>query len=118
MGMFKKRGQIIDLTKLQEKGILQRSKAIAKENSLEAKNDVVDLSSMISKNQSETSNSNSSGFDFLSLANAGSGSNSTGNIADSNLDMQGLRNKIEDIEYKMEKFIERISKIEEKLSLI
>src|SRR3989344_578881 len=64
MGLFKKSGpDIVDLTKLRDKGTLQRSRAIAKQNEQELKNsnDVIDLS-----NSNNSMNSESSGLGFLS----------------------------------------------------
>ena len=119
MGWFsRKNKEVIDLTKLRDSGVLQRSQEIARQNqSLNSNSkDVVDLSSFGS--------SGNSGNDFLdSLASVGIASNASESVVDklkaarhSNIGaVNELKNKIEDIEYKLERFIERLKKIEEKL---
>ena len=124
--MFKKRGpDVVDLTQLQRKGTLQRSRALVREKEGSINQDVVDLGMMrgvVAREEKQISRDNnvSSGFDFLSnFADIGkeNGSNiSKVSNTGENLDVAGLKNKIEDIEYKLEKFIERINKIEDQLS--
>ena len=124
--MFKKRGpDVVDLTQLQRKGTLQRSRALVREKEGSINQDVVDLGMMrgvVAREEKQISRDNnvSSGFDFLSnFADIGkeNGSNiSKVSNTGENLDVAGLKNKIEDIEYKLEKFIERINKIENQLS--
>jgi len=113
MKRFRKKGpEVIDLTELQKKGILERSKAIEQQNRITLGNEdkIVDLS-----NNSNSSDSGAFGF-LSSLANAGGvGGSNDSNLISASHDLRGLKNKIEDIEYKLEKFIERLNKIEEKL---
>ena len=119
MGWFsRKNKEVIDLTKLRDSGVLQRSQEIARQNQSLNSNDVVDLSS--------SGSSGNSGNDFLdSLASVGAASNASESVVDklkaarhSNIGaVNELKNKIEDIEYKLERFIERLKKIEEKLSV-
>ena|SRR3989338_756758 len=134
MGMFKKKGpEVIDLADLRHKGILQRSQAIAKKKEARINEEgIVDLS-LLSKNignnnSSLNSNKNTEAFGFLSnLASVG---NEIDNVkaesttASDNLisakrmhggEIQSLKIKIEDIEYKVDRFIERLDKIEKKL---
>ena len=124
--MFKKRGpDVVDLTQLQRKGTLQRSRALVREKEGSINQDVVDLGMMrgvVAREEKQISRDNnvSSGFDFLSNF-ADIGKENSSNISKvsntgENLDVAGLKNKIEDIEYKLEKFIERINKIENQLS--
>jgi len=124
--MFKKRGpDVVDLTQLQRKGTLQRSRALVREKEGSINQDVVDLGTMkgvVAREEKQISRDNnvSSGFDFLSNF-ADIGKENSSNISKvsntgENLDVAGLKNKIEDIEYKLEKFIERINKIENQLS--
>src|SRR3989344_2447969 len=118
MRMFKKRGpDVVDLTQLQRKGTLQRSRALVREKEGSINQDVVDLGMMrgvVAREEKQISRDNnvSSGFDFLSnFADIGkeNGSNiSKVSNTGENLDVAGLKNTIEDIEYKLEKFIERI----------
>jgi len=126
MRMFKKRGpDVVDLTQLQRKGTLQRSRALVREKEGSINQDVVDLGTMkgvVAREEKQISRDNnvSSGFDFLSNF-ADIGKENSSNISKvsntgENLDVAGLKNKIEDIEYKLEKFIERINKIENQLS--
>lgn len=113
MGLLrKKRGpDVVDLTKLEKKGILQRSKEIAERNKEINSSEFVDLRSNISRSNGAA---NSSPFAFLdNLASAGSNVNLEGNTEIKNF--HELKIKMEDIEYKIEKFIERLEKIEERL---
>jgi hypothetical protein len=140
MGWFKKKEEVIDLTKLRDKGVMQRSLEIARrregDNSSE---DTVDLTnSTMQKGSKGLNNSNGSlgesamGNDFLSaLAGAGSnigegGENPESLDVVSNLkevrksrskDFNELKNKIEDIDYKLNSFIERLDKLEEKFGI-
>ncbi len=105
MGLFRKKARDVDLTKLEKIGVLKKSREIAL-NDLKIdvnKDKVVDLSSNASSE---------SALGFLSnLAGAGEEikrPNSEG-------DMQSLKVKIDDLEYKLDRFIERLSKIEDKL---
>ncbi len=106
MGLFKRRKQgVIDLTKLEKRGILQKSREIAIRNDRENTNanKIVDLSD---------NSDNDLGF-LNSLASAGAGA---GEDRMKSLDsLRHLKIKIEDIEYKLNRFIERLDKIEEKL---
>ena len=111
MGLFKKRGDVIDLTKLKKSGVLDRSLKVAKENEAGGVNEgrVIDLrnslNSTISKNEDD--------FGFLSgLAGAG---DNTKNDRDESSAENEVKNKIEDLEYKLEKLIERLERIEERL---
>lgn len=123
MSFFKKRGpDIIDLTKLRDKGTLQRSRAIAKQNEQELKNsdEVVDLTNFKNSSHSGSSSGSSSssvsgGFDFLSgLAGAGDSSAKESNISVRGDNVNELKNKIDDLEYKLDRLIERLEKIEGK----
>ena len=118
MGWFKKnKGEFVDLTKLRDQGILRRSQDIAsKEDSVNLNGeDIVDLSS----NMDGVSNAG----DFLSnLAGVGSSNDKESSSVVENLRVarQGsvlgseLKIKLEDIEYKLERFMERLDKLEEK----
>ena len=123
MNLFKKKGpEIIDLIELNKKGTLQRSRAIAqKRNAFSANEDkVIDLTSPSSSQSSSISTSSSdSPFSLLSsLAGAASDSPAYSSTSSSlsSSDFQSIKIKIEDIEYKLDRFIERLAKLEEKLS--
>ncbi len=104
MGIFKKKSpEVLDLTELQRKGILERSNELAKMEKWTANEKVVDLTSSSLNKGSETS------FDLLNnLASAASSNEGAAHGE--------LKNKIEDIEYKLEKLIERLEHIENKLN--
>lgn len=118
MGIFKKKSpEVLDLAELQKRGILERARAI--EMSREGR------AAPISESSVNSNSANSSGLGFLSsLAGAGGESNgSTGVVSSLRIarrehmtsDVGGLKNKIEDIEYKIERLIERLERIEEKM---
>ena len=111
MGLFKKRGDVIDLTKLKRSGVLDRSLKVAKENEAGGVNEgrVIDLR----ENSNNISSTSGNDFGFLSgLAGAGSFGDSGSESSSSGNE---LKNKIEDLEYKLNTLIERLEKIEEKL---
>lgn len=118
MGLFKKKEpEIIDLTELNKKGTLQRSRAIAQQQNALSSNEgkIIDLTS----SQSSSVSSSDSPFSLLSSL-AGAASDSTAYHSTTSLpsssDIQSLKIKIEDIEYKLDRFIEKLAKLEEKLS--
>ena len=113
MGIFKKKSSdVLDLTKWQETGLLQRSRAIAEADDPPVhESKTVDLTASSS---SSTSADNSSDFGFLdSLASVGN------TIMPDSSDKKGyesaehLKVKIEDLEYKLERLKERIDKFEQ-----
>ena len=107
MGLFKKKSEVVDLTKLEKLGILQKSRDIASKDAIENinSNKIVDLS--------ETNRaSNNEGLGFLNnLAGVG-----TSERRENSNDLENLKVKIEDIEYKLERLIEKLNKIEERFS--
>jgi hypothetical protein len=119
--MFKKKTgiDVYDFTLLHKKGIIKVPKI---------KDDYVDLSGQntgvasTSASTPITSTTESSPFNFLdNLAQSSSSEmsaikSSVSNLESSGgLEIQGLKNKIEDLEYKLDRFLERIDKIEEDL---
>ena len=112
MGLFKKRSTtVVDLTALQKSGTLQRSRAIAKNNSSTTSNEFIDLTN--SSQSISPASSTSPNLDFLSsLAGASAESENSEN---SNDNSHHLKIKIEDLEYKLERLIERLEKVESKL---
>lgn len=145
MSIFKKRGpELIDLTQLQKKGTLQRSQRIAKNNKdSDNTQDVVDLTikkSETALNSLEPSPQpyaeipSSAMGDFLSnLASLNSSKDTSIPSAslssaiskhplnpgkETSLDIQSLKIKLDDIEFKLDNFISRLNKIEEKLGKV
>ncbi len=112
---------VIDLTKLQESGILQKSLEIASMNERESlkSNEVIDFGRITSKENSTTGNNNMFGFlDNLAGVNSNNGMSNlkdNSNLGDNKL-MDNLKIKIDDLEYKLERLMERLARIEEKFS--
>lgn len=120
MGLFKKSGQVIDLTKLQKKGILQRSREIASINNKENLNsgEVIDLRSLAT-NESVKNNGSDNSLEYLgSLAGFGTQnlSNGSSNTLETK-EFEHLKIKVEDLEYKLDRLIERLDKIESKIDI-
>lgn len=114
MSLFKERGpDVIDLVELQKRGILKKSSQQPERQ----EDDFVDFSKQSSSSQSSHSSPPSS-FDFLnSLASASSPSPSSQppmQLDDAQL--ASLKVKLEDLEYKLDRFIDRIVALESKLS--
>ena len=133
MPIFKKRSpELVDLTELRRKGILQRSEIIANENKEFNKNeDIVDLTvrrqSMITpsivQQQSPPSGEMPNLGDFLSnLAQSNSSQESgiqTSPLSSAMLNREGkideIKVKLDDLEFKLNNFINRLERVEEKL---
>jgi len=119
--MFGKEGDYIDYTLLKKRGLLRAGSDRSVGN--DAVVDMTSLSSSPSMSSSSSSSSfnSSSGspFDMLnSLASTSSGSESSSSFSSSseNSDLGALKLKIEDIEYKLERLIDRISVLDSKMS--
>lgn len=106
MGLFRKKGQeVLDLTELRDRGILQRSREIADREKIHSANEnkIINLSAIPAEKNND--------FGFLdNLASAGIDNEKTRGEG-----IEHLKIKIEDIEYKLERLIERLEKIEERL---
>jgi ACT domain-containing protein len=114
-------GDYVDYTLLKKRGILKLKEEKFK-NSLSVKDGFVDLTGFKDNMISEPSGStnSTSNFGFLSdMASIGSSSpsniSSNENVKVDESDLSALKIKIDDMEYKLERFIERIDKLEEKL---
>ena len=113
------RGDVLDLTDLQRRGLLKKAEEIQKQNSGAGKVDsggYVDMSTFQKTEPAVSGESaaNPLGFlDSLASTNSSSISNySSGSNGDS-LELQGLKSKIEDLEYKLDRLMEKIAKLEE-----
>lgn len=109
MALFKKKSpDVIDLTKLKKQGILERSQEIAKKE--DSSSDFIDLS--------KTESSAGDPFSMLdSLANTASSSSVSGSSELGGKELSQVKVKLEDLEYKLDRFVERLEKIESKLDL-
>ena len=102
MAMFRKEGDVLDLTNLQRRGILKKSQQIQTTNSKsEVKsNDYLDIS---------TPQQSSNPLSFLdSLANATPAPQQSPDFSD-------IKVKIENFEYKLDRLMERLEAIEAKM---
>ena len=142
MGLFEEEGEYVDYTLLKKKGLIKARQDNL--NKVKTDGGFIDFTSLGGNNTSNTntssnnpavsSESNSaansgvnSNFSFLADMAVGSDNGSASPVAstgfDNNLsnnidgrELNGLKIKIDDIEYKLERFIERIDKLEEHLS--
>lgn len=129
MDWFKKKREVLDLTDMQKRGIFNPKL----DNEIN-ESDVLDLSNIGKNSQSISEKSfDNSNFSFLgNLAGAGESSDSSNSISNkSNSYTKELRRvresygtenhlktKIEDIEYKIERLIERIEKLESRFGIL
>ncbi len=124
MGLFSRKGDFVDLTDMQKRGLLKEQVKNFETDS----EGVVDLSSSNSSIVGSSNSEDSLGLGFLSgLASAGSkpvenSDSETGKytnrlrIARANVtDISSLKIKVDDIEYKLERFLERLEKMEDKI---
>ena len=135
MGVFGKEDEYMDYTLLKKKGILKLKKEETLKNT-KMEGGFIDFTAM--RNEPQTSSTNSTtatnNFGFLAdmasasssnpslLANFDSAmsSNPTSNLSE-NMDgreFNALKIKVDDIDYKIDRFIERLDRLEEKLSKI
>ena len=114
----------VDYTLLKKKGILKLKEEKFK-NSLRTEGGFVDLTGFKNEETSQPTQTetttNTSNFGFLSdMASIGSNSNITNNNDNKTevdeKELATLKVKLDDIEYKLERFLERIDKLEEKLT--
>ena len=116
----------VDYTLLQKKGILKLKEEKLK-SSLRNEDGFVDLTPLrneVTSEQSSPTNStpNMGNFGFLSdMASIGSSNPSSNSSSENNLkidegDLSALKIKIDNMEYQLDRFIERIDKLEEKLT--
>ena len=116
MGVFKK-GDVIDYTLLQKKGLLPKAKEVKSPYKVQAGN-IVDLTPNAEVQQTAPSTSDfasSNPFGFMDMSAVASSAQSTSTNAD-NSNLSAMQIKIEDLEYKLERFLEKLSLIESKLS--
>lgn len=117
MSLFKKRSStVVDLTALQKSGTLQRARAIAKKDNAQTNTsqEFIDLTNSSSESSTTSASPN---LDFLSsIASASATESQKENVEISaSNDVNHLKNKIEDLEYKLQRLIERLGKVEDKL---
>jgi len=115
----------VDYTLLRKKGILKLKEEKFK-NSLSVEDGFVDLTGFKNETTSEQSiptntSVNTNNFGFLGdMASIGSSNSSTNRPSEglkvNEDDLSALKIKLDDMEYKLERFIERIDKLEEKLN--
>ncbi len=118
MGLFTKEGEYVDYTLLKKKGLMKVREQEAQKN-LKTEGGFVDFTSLASAdsppNTPQTSTNN-----FNPLANFDSITPSTSaSSIPENMDgkeLNALKLKMDDMEYKLDRFIERIDKLEEKLA--
>jgi len=116
----------IDYTMLQKRGFLKKApeaKSDIKVNS-DGMIDFTQMQNTSSNASTNTASTSSSPFDFLnSMAGVGASSPSSipaifSSSSDTNSELNALKFKLEDTEYKLERLVERLAKIEEKLGVI
>ena len=109
MALFKKETDFLDLTLLQKRGLLK----IKEEPGQNIENEYADLTPPTASVEPSAPS-----FDFLdSLAGTSNPpSLQAPHSENSSADIQHLNVKLEDLEYKLERFLERIEKLELKLN--
>ena len=108
----------VDYTLLKKKGILKLKEEKLK-SSLKTEGGFVDLTPLRNEATSASSTNLTNNFGFLSdMASIGSSNSNSSNenVNVNESDLSALKIKIDDMEYKLERFIERIDKLEEKLT--
>ncbi|MFH1802735.1 MAG: hypothetical protein ABH864_04805 [archaeon] len=126
MSIFKKRGSedVLDLTDMQRRGLLQKSAEIERQF-VQRKDsagyfDFTGVTSGAGTGVTACSNNPSSGtgsqFDFLDALASTSGASSSGSASSGSsgvdsLEIQGLKNKIDDLEYKLQILEDKTAKL-------
>ncbi len=133
MGLFEEEVDYVDYSLLKKKGLIKAQQDNL--NSIKTDGGFIDFTSIKNETQSSPANATSTetptnnNFAFLAdMAGVGSSSSTNNNnqttqleVDNNNLefkDVNSLKVKIDDMEYKLERFIERINKLEEQLSKI
>lgn len=110
MSFFKKELDVLDLTDLQKRGLLKKAEEIKKQE--DNSGGYVDFTK--SGTSASESPSGANPFDFLgSLSGVGASTpSSQSSSAEGSLEIQSLKNKIEDLEYKLRVLEDTIAKLE------
>jgi anti-sigma28 factor (negative regulator of flagellin synthesis) len=106
----KKRGEdVVDLTYLEKRNILKR-------NPTSQESDYKDLSS----NQEQPNSQNNSGDFFSAVSNSNDSYSSYGNNSamSDNLDISGIKNKLEDVEYKIDNLRRNVDHLLDQIDVI
>jgi hypothetical protein len=123
MGLFGKEDEYIDYTLLKKKGLLKVEEPAKQE--IRTEGGFIDFTSMRNEAVPSTppafpapaaaeSNNN---FGFLSdMASAGNSNPNTENADISSGELNALKIKVDDLDYKIARFIERIDRLEEKVA--
>ena len=110
MGVFGKEEEYIDYTLLKKKGLLKAKEEQAHKN-LNTEGGFIDFTSMRNESPSNNASSSPAGFESVfSGASIPTPENTGGK------EINALRIKVDDLDYKIDRFIERIDKLEEKLA--
>lgn len=114
MSFFKKKDGVetIDFTALQKRGILEKKPVVVK-NPLSSF-----VSSVQSQSSSEQTNSSFSSGDMFGALDSLAGTSSNNNIssfANNEQDVNSLKVKIDDLEFKLERLLEKIDFLEKKM---
>ncbi len=127
MGLLGKKGvETIDYTLLQKKGFIKKTERVKPGFKVDSAG-MIDLTSTANNSipPVSTDNSNSNPFGFLdSLAQSSSSTSdnlsssgypSTSNIQSDGVEMNALKIKIDDLEYKLSQLLEKLSLVESKM---
>ena len=117
MGILGKKGvETIDYTLLQKKGFIKKKEEQKTPYSVDSQG-MVDLTGNAAKTDSMSADSSSSPFGFLDSLAGASSSNSSASHFDSNggVEINAIRIKIDDLEYKLSNLLEKLALIESKL---
>jgi hypothetical protein len=107
------RGDVLDLTDLQRRGILKKEQETQQSSVKVDRGGYFDMSSPEkSENPVQSDLPNPMGFlDSLASTNPSTDAVSSSSGVDS-LELQGLKSKIDDLEYKLDRLMEKIAKME------
>ena len=120
MGLFrKKQGDILDITLLKKRGIIKKSEIAPLSSSINPKTGFLDLTALPSNTKPPAPSASAPpSQDLFGFLDASASQEMSSQIAstppENSLEVQSLRVKIEDLEYKLERLLEKISAIESK----
>jgi hypothetical protein len=118
MSIFKKGIDVLDFTELQKRGLLKVPEKKAEDNVTVNSEGYAVLGSPSASASGSSAESGAGALGFLdALAGVGTSSGNTSSSVDAT-ELQGLKNKIDDLEYKLDRLMEKIAKMENGTSLL
>ncbi|MBM3232914.1 hypothetical protein FJZ18_01975 [Candidatus Pacearchaeota archaeon] len=119
MGLFRKEsGDIIDFTMLQKRGLLKKEEVPSSNVHIDNRTGFIDLTPPIPSSQSPVTTNDNQPQDLFGFLESKSGDTSSSSLPEppQSKEFEHLKVKIDDLEYKIDRLLEKIAFLESKVS--